>query len=129
MPEHVIDHRVAFAGFTVLQPEVGGGVVVDGACERRCRVIDLDQDSSPQTVARQPGQRSRSYLSDEQLASGREAQLDMFPSWCLNMLDKSDHARAPSNHPARIRNAENRHDASVRCRAVDQHTSSVRRGL
>jgi hypothetical protein len=45
MPEHVIDRRLAFAGFNGLL-EDDGGVVVDRACDRRRRVLDLEQDSS-----------------------------------------------------------------------------------
>ena len=44
MPEHVIDRRLAFAGFNISQLEDDGGAILNGACERRCRVLDLEQD-------------------------------------------------------------------------------------
>src|SRR5215471_7780652 len=44
MPEYVIDRRLAFAGFDVLQLDDDGRAVLDGAVERRCRVLDFEQD-------------------------------------------------------------------------------------
>ena len=36
--------RLAFAGFNVSQVEDNRSAVLHGACERRCRVLDLEQD-------------------------------------------------------------------------------------
>ena len=49
----------------------------------------------------------------------------MFPPWRLNMLGKTEHARAPSNRGAHIRNHEDWNDARVRRGSVVQHVPSL----
>src|SRR5690606_3619548 len=99
----------------------GRSVVVDGAGERRRRVLYLDHDRW--RVVGRVG--SWPHLSNEQFAAARQPELHMFPVWRLNMFDETEHARAPGNYGTRIRNHEDWDDARVRRRSVRQHRPSL----
>jgi hypothetical protein len=83
MPEHVIDRSLALARLDVSQLENDYGAVLDRARERRCRVLDLEQDLRRPTIIARAW--AWPHLPDEQLASASEAQFGTPPGWSLDM--------------------------------------------